>query len=131
MATVADVYGTQIGPTWDQSFAVGGMATTSDTTNGGISAPPAQMNPTMHSINVAPGVRISPLVGALVLVVALLGLKFLHEWKRADSDFAELKIGVVSFVTVTLMACGGIPLVRGLLTRYNLPGVSDYVVGGI
>ena len=133
MATTADVYGPTTGLTWDNTYAIGGdtvAATTSSTSNAGISA--STSDAPMQQFQLLPALQgINPLVGALVIVLVLVGIKALHEWKRAESDFAEIKIGLISTVTVTVMAAAGLPLLKAILARYRIPGVSDYVVGGL
>jgi hypothetical protein len=44
-----------------------------------------------------------------------------------ELDFAEVKPSLINWLIVTLMAVTGIVLLKWVLNRYNIPGVTDIV----
>lgn len=126
-ATFADVYGSANGATYDQAALVG--ESNADVTSGQAVAGAGSSGAGIQPINLLPGLRgISPFAGALVIVGVLVAVKFLREWKAPEGELKEVKVGLHNVVVVTLMAVAGIPLVKGLLAKYHVPGVSEWVL---
>jgi hypothetical protein len=122
-ATLGDVYGPTAGPSFDAANVVG--ADNAPTTaqqmsdSGGAHLQPVQLFKGLAGIN--------PLVGGVVILLVLFGVKMLREWKATEGDVKDIKAGLYSTVVVTLMAAAGLPILKAILAKYQIPGVSAYV----
>lgn len=124
-ATVADVYGTGTGLSTQQSALVG--PDNASTTSQGLSG--ASSGSTLQTKNLLPGLSgINPLVGIVVVLLVLVGVKHLREWKSAEGDVKDVKVGLYFVIVTTLAAAAGLPILKAILAKYQIPGVSAYVL---
>jgi|SRR5579885_2617325 len=122
-ATTSDVYGSGNGLSLQQSALDGPLNAQSTATNMGTAS-----GPTMQTKNLLPGLAgVNPLVGLIVVLLVLFAVKHFREWKSND-DFKEVKVGLYFVVVTTLAAATGLPILKAILAKYQIPGVSAYVL---
>lgn len=124
ISTVADVYGSGNSASFQQGALIG---PDNETTSASVSASSSQSP--LQTVNLLPALQgINPLVALVVLVGLIVGVKLLREWKAPEGDVKDVKVGAYFIIMSTLAAATGLPLLKGVLAKYRIPGISDYVL---
>lgn len=119
VASLGDIYGVDASPTFFQAEEK------APTTAG--AAMSSNAAPTVAVVPVLSGLRgINPLLWLPILLGVLVLVKVLREWESAE-PVHEVKVGAYFVAMSGLSAIIVIPLVKALLQKYQIPGLSAYV----
>lgn len=121
IASTADIYGPSAGATFAQ--AVEHAPTTAQSLQS-----TASDSATIEQKNLLPGLgKVNPLLWVPVLILAIFGIKLLREWGTKRDDFKVVRVDLYWWLTTTLGAAAGIPLLKGFLNKYKVPGLTEYI----
>jgi len=115
--TIRDVYPSAFGVT------TGGAATRG--TNG-ASAVKTEETAAMTSEAFKPASN--PLVGGAVFVGLVVALMFTAKYLGTDDEFKQLKPSVYNVLTIALAAAAGLPLIKYLAYKTNIPSIRDWIL---
>jgi hypothetical protein len=113
--TIRDLYPSAFGVT------TGGAATRS--TNGTKSA---KVEEAVASEAFKPASN--PLIGGVVFVGLVVALMFTAKYLGTDDEFKQLKPSVYNVLTIALAAAAGLPLIKYLAYKTNIPSIRDWIL---
>ncbi|MBD5656558.1 MAG: hypothetical protein IAI50_15460 [Candidatus Eremiobacteraeota bacterium] len=132
VATVGDFYGPDSGGSQVASD-VGGSAASTDTSptmGASLSSDSQDKAPAIDSVSVPlfAGLQgINPLLWIPMILGGLVLLRILREWGSGDGEIKEARTGFYFGIMAALWSIAIIPLVKALLGKYHIPGLSEYV----
>jgi hypothetical protein len=70
----------------------------------------------------------NPLVGGAVFVGLVVALMLSAKYLGTDDEFKQLKPSVYNVITIALAAAAGLPLIKYLAVKINIPSVRDWIL---
>lgn len=123
LASTADVYGPSAGSTFYQTQEK--APTSAQIISGGQGGgAAANLQPTTLFGGLG---NVNPLLWIPIILGVLVLLKLLREWGTEKTHFSALKVDAYWFLMTVGAAVAGIPLVKGFLNKYRVPGLTEYV----
>jgi hypothetical protein len=75
-----------------------------------------------------PGQTGNPIVAWVAVLVLLVALKFGAEHGAQESEFSSIRVGLWSFLVITIVAVLGLNFAKWVFGTWTVPGVSQLVL---
>jgi hypothetical protein len=134
-ATLADFYGPTAtasagSSTSAASLTVGPGASTQTNLSSGLGGAGGSIPVTQVLKGWQGSILGSPLTWLFGLVLFLIAWKLIEEHRGGKETFTKIRVDGTNIIKVGLMAVIFLVVIRYFFARYNVPGVSDLIVGG-